>query len=245
MTICLRLDQEFARLKERSPWMASFSINGRFYGSGLNHEQDVRPPSFFRLIPNPGRILELGACQGGGTLQLARHPSVREVVAIEGRAYNLQKAKFVAEALDVKNVVFIEANLESFDIASLGAFDAVYCVGVLYHLPDPMGLLVKLAAVTDLVYINTHYCPRNEVAMNVRGHAGKKWLEFGYEDPLSGLSPWSFWPTLDALATMLLEAGFIPEILETDTTGPGQSPHGATLLARRRVRSPRGINGIS
>src|SRR5262249_34213833 len=59
---------------------------------------------------------------------------------------------------------------------------------------------------------------------------------FGYQDPLSGLSAWSFWPTLPALATMLANAGFVAEILETDTVGVGQSPYGATVLARH-VRS--------
>ena len=58
------------------------------------------------------------------------------------------------------------------------------------------------------------------------------WRESGFKDPLSGLSTWSFWPTLNSLSKMLLDAGFIPKILETDTTAPGQSPHGTTILAR-------------
>src|SRR5438309_9844020 len=131
------LRKGFAELAKRSPWMASFLINGQVYGAGLNHDEDVRPPYFFGLVPNPRRILELGSCQGGGTFQLARHAGVREVVAIEGRAFNIEKATFVQQALGIKNVVFLQDDLESYDFTPLGRFDAVYCVGLLYHLPRP------------------------------------------------------------------------------------------------------------
>lgn len=56
----LDLEKEFERLGNTSPWMASFSISGRVYGSGLDDDQDVRPPHFFRVVPNPRRILDAG-----------------------------------------------------------------------------------------------------------------------------------------------------------------------------------------
>ena len=229
------IQHEFDHLAARSPWMATFTINGQEFGSGLNHDHDVRPPDFLRLVPQPQRILELGSCQGGGTFQLARHPGVREVIAIEGRDFNIEKAEYVRGILGASNVRFLQGNLETFDFAPLGRFDAVYCVGVLYHLPKPWELLAKLASVADALYINTHYCPLNEVAMTLHGYEGKKWDEFGYEDPLSGMSAWSYWLTLEALTRMLLDCGFVAEILQTDTVGIGQSPHGTTILARRRV----------
>jgi len=229
------LAEEFERLEQRSPWMARFSIYGKVYGSGLNHDQDVRPPHFFKHFPNRRRILELGSCQGGGTFQLAKHPGITEIVAIEGRTYNIEKAELVKKVLAIQNVHFILGDLESFDFTPLGRFDAVYCVGVLYHLPNPWELLAKLATLTDTLYINTHFCPSNQIGLTLQGYEGKKWLEFGYEDPLSGMSSWSFWPTLKSLTTMLQDAGFVPEILETDTLGAGQSPHGATILARQKT----------
>lgn len=234
VTLPLSIVREgFDRLGERFPWMATFIIGGAAFGSGLDHREDVRPSQFFRLVRRPRRLLEVGSCQGGGTFELARRPGVEEVVALEGRDYNLAKARFVQQALNVPNVRFLQADLESFDFAPLGRFDAVYCVGLLYHLPAPWEFLAKLEAVTDTVYINTHYCPLSQVEMRLGGYAGKKWHEAGFADPLSGLSAWSFWPTLDALTRMLLDAGFVPELLETDTMGRGQAPHGTTILARR------------
>jgi SAM-dependent methyltransferase len=208
----------------------------------MNDEQDVRPRDFFRVVPAPRRILELGSCTGAGTFQLARHPGVEEVVAIEGRDYNVEQAQRAQEMLGIMNVRFLEANLESFDLTVFGRFDAVYCVGLLYHLPRPWELLSKLETVTDVLYINTHYCPINQRALCINGYAGAKWREFGWEDPLSGLSSWSFWPTLKSLTVMLIDSGFTPEIFDTDTTGPGQSPHGTTILARRTASVPSGDN---
>ncbi len=140
-----------------------------------------------------------------------RHAGVQEIVAIEGRDFNIEKAELVQSILNASKVRFLQGNLETFDFAPLGQFDAVYCVGVLYHLPRPWELLEKLANVADVLYINTHYCARREITMTLHGYEGKQWDEFGYEDPLSGMSAWSFWPTLEALTRMLRHAGFVAE----------------------------------
>ncbi len=231
--------QEVDRLKEQSSWLVRFSVDGQAYGKGRKQEPaDVRPASFFRHLPHARRILELGACQGGGTFQLAKHPGVQEVVAIEGRDYHVEKAQFIQKTLGVTNVQFLCADLETFDLTRLGRFDAVYCVGFLYHLPRPWELLTRLAAISDNIYINTHYVRLADADFSLNGYQGMRYKEYGYADPLSGLSPWSFWPTLPALAQMLIDAGFVPEILETDSVGPGQSPHGTTVLACRTASVP-------
>jgi SAM-dependent methyltransferase len=223
--------QDFDRLSQQSEWLVSCSIHGQTYGSGFNHDHDVRPGQFFGFVPGATRILELGSCQGGGTFQLAKWPGT-EIVAIEGRDYNIEKARFLQRQLGITNVTFIEANLETYDLSSLGRFDAVYCVGLLYHLPKPWELLTKLKDASDVIFLNTHYCRASRACRSVCGYEGADWRESGFKDPLSGLSTWSFWPTLKSLSKMLLDAGFIPKIHETNTTAPGQSPHGTSIVAR-------------
>jgi SAM-dependent methyltransferase len=227
------LQHEFDQLSARSEWLASFTIDGETIGAGFNHDHDVRPGQFFSLVPQARRILELGSCQGGGTFQLASRAGVEEVVAIEGRDYNIEKARFAQELLGLANVTFIEANLETFDFKSLGPFDAVYCVGLLYHLPKPWELLTRLKEVSDAIYLNTHYCRARCASRKVGAYEGANWHEMGFHDPLSGLSNWSFWPTLKSLTEMLADAGFLSQIVETDSTGLGQCPHGTTILARQ------------
>jgi SAM-dependent methyltransferase len=231
-----QLQHEFDRLTARSEWLARFTIDGQTIGAGFNHDHDVRPGQFFSLVPRARRILELGSCQGGGTFQLAQRAGVDEVVAIEGRDYNIEKARFAQRLLGLTNVTFIEANLETFDFTSLGPFDAVYCVGLLYHLPKPWELLTRLKDVSDVIYLNTHFCRASCASRKVDAYEGANWYEMGFEDPLSGLSNWSFWPTLKSLTQMLSDAGFLSEIIETDSTGLGQCPHGTTILARQTAR---------
>ena len=49
--------------------------------------------------------------------------------------------------LELSNVTFFEADLETCDLQTLGQFDAVYNVGLLYHVADPFRVLQQCAAV--------------------------------------------------------------------------------------------------
>ncbi len=98
--------------------------------------------SFGVSRPRARRILELGSLEGAHTVQLAARPGVEEVVAIEGRAANIRKAELVTRLLEVRNVRYVEANLETTDLlAQFGRFDAIFCSGLLYHLPEPWKLI--------------------------------------------------------------------------------------------------------
>ena len=82
-------------------------------------------------------ILELGSLEGGHTFAMAKHKEVEKILAIEGRQANIAKTNFMKQILGINNIEFLNANLESIDLAALWQFDAVYCVGLLYHLPQP------------------------------------------------------------------------------------------------------------
>lgn len=96
---------------------------------------------FFESFPNLRSILELGSPEGGHTFVLAGHPGVERVLAIEGRLANVEKAKFIGSLLGISNVEFKQANLEELELTSLGQFDAIFCCGLLYHLPEPWKLI--------------------------------------------------------------------------------------------------------
>ncbi|HEX5503271.1 MAG TPA: hypothetical protein VFW96_11665, partial [Thermomicrobiales bacterium] len=80
--------------------------------------------------------------------------------------------------------------------------------GLLYHLPRPWELLDRIARASDRLFLSTHYALADEASVTVRGLRGRMYREYGVDDPLSGLSPESFWPTLDSLDAMLRAAGF-------------------------------------
>lgn len=196
---------EFER---RNPWVTKFRIDGREYGGHFDAMNDGRISQFFHYFPNTSTILELGALEGGHSFSLANQPTVKRVVAAEGRPSNIERALFVQGLIGTHKVEFVEANLEDFDLLAFGKFDTVFCSGLLYHLPEPWTLIERCAQVSPNLFIWTHYAGENEVEKVLHGFRGKWHGEQGLRDPLSGLSKKSFWPTLGSLFNMLTRNGY-------------------------------------
>lgn len=198
--------------RRRRPWITRFFINGRSYGNEASMvHRDAALGQFFIQFPAARSVLELGSLEGAHTFYLARHPGQRRVVAIEGRQYNVEKARFVQDLTTVTNICFLHGNLETMDLTSLGRFDAIFCAGLLYHLPEPWKLIRRLSEVSSNLFLRTHYATEANANHVANGFLGYRYREQGYHDPCSGLSDDSFWPTLDALQHMLAINGF-PEI---------------------------------
>ena len=102
----------------------------------------------------------------------------------------------------------MQANLETTKLSSFGKFDAVFCSGLLYHLPQPWELLNQLTAVRPHLFLWTHCAMEQDADIGCGRYRGRKQGEGGLDEPLSGLSPDSFWPTLGSLVNMLTDAGF-------------------------------------
>jgi hypothetical protein len=150
-------------------------------------------------------ILELGSHEGSHSLQLAAGPGVDRVVALEGRPDNVERARMVQRAFGVRNVEFRLANLEAFDPGMVGLVDAVFCAGLLYHLPEPWLLLERLAGICRFLFLDTHYAP---VETDAVGRYRGCWKGEG-ADGLSGLSRRSFWMSFRHLVLLLLDNGFV------------------------------------
>lgn len=212
------LQEEF---KKRGPWVTKFVISGRAYGGKFDALNDVRLSQFFREFPEAHTLLELGSLEGGHTFGLAKFPGVQRVLGLEGRQANLDRARFVQTLLGVTQVDFVLENLETVDLSRYGRFDAVFCVGLLYHLPRPWELIAQIARVSPHLFVWTHYAAGKKAKRTLNGFQGLKYRESGLGDPLSGLSPSSFWPTLEALAEMLTKQGFMAiRLIENNPSHP-------------------------
>ena len=186
---------------------------------------DRRVQQFFERFPNVRTILELGSLEGGHTFMLSRQPGVERILAIEARAANIEKAKFIGSLLGVSNVDFRQANLEQLQLASLGYFDAIFCCGLLYHLPEPWKLISQLPVVAPSLFVWTVYANENEVTIEIDGLRGREYVEGGLDEPLSGLSPKSIWLTLPSLLEALKSGGYHNiDVLETS-----QNPNGPAV----------------
>jgi Methyltransferase domain len=191
------------------PWYFRFERDGASFGGSVERDRE-KTEWFFSAVAGlggePRRILELGAHEGSHSLQLAGHPSVEEVVALEGRRENLARASFVKRAFGDRKILFREYNIERLDPADFDRpFDAVFCAGLLYHLPRPWALIERFPRLTrrDL-FLDTHYA--TAATATVEGHEGR-WVAEG-PDPLSGLSASSFWLTRADLTATLQANGF-------------------------------------
>ena len=192
--------------KRRGPWVTGVRIDDKVYGRATRHSSP-RLKEFFEAFPEAsrGRILEPGSLEGAMTVELAKRAS--EVVGLEGRPENVERAEFLKDLFGMDNIAFHVTNLEEDDLSSYGEFDAVFCCGLLYHLPNPRAFVERAAAVAPNLYLDTQYArPEWELVERdrLRGWVRKE----DPQDVQSGLSGTAFWPTLDELYRLLSESGY-------------------------------------
>ena len=208
--------REFEKL---GPWVFQFGIGGADYGGAISAIGDVRLAQFWNFAPEAKRILELGSLEGAHTVQLAARAGVEEVIAIEGREANIRKAELVKRLFRAGKAQFVAANLETTDLMTFGKFDAVFCSGLLYHLPEPWKLIEQLPRVAPKLFIWTHYANdllADVVQNDLRGQVHR---EGGADEPLSGMSATAFWPTLGSLITLLTTNGYkTVHVIKNDRT---------------------------
>ena len=210
-----------AQFAELAPWVFQFRIGKATYGGGISAVGDIRLTEFLRFAPEAKRILELGSLEGAHSALLARAPGVKEVVAIEGRAHNLEKAELVRRLLRLDHLKFVQANLETTDLTKLGGFDAVFCTGLLYHLPEPWKLIEQLPRVAPKLLLWTHYAEDVAADTVQAGYRGRVQTEGGADEPLSGMSPTAFWLTLGSMIKLLSASGYSSvHVLRNDFAHP-------------------------
>lgn len=171
------------------------------------------------------RTLELGPLEGFWSILLEKM-GVRENVAIESRPENLARCERIKALHHLDRTRFVPGDIEQLAdgraTADLGGpFDLVFCLGLLYHLPEPARALRWCRAQAPRLFLGTHYVepgePRRYLAANFvdgqyqadgQTYRGKTYREGGIGDPLSGMSPTSFWPFEADLIAMIRAAGY-------------------------------------
>jgi SAM-dependent methyltransferase len=120
------------------------------------------------------RILDLGCLEGLYAVEFARRGA--EVVGIEVRRPNIEKARFARDALGLETLELLEEDVRELSRERHGEFDVVLCWGILYHLTVPavFEFAERMADVCrGFAIIDTH------VALD--------------EADMAGVTPESFW----------------------------------------------------
>jgi hypothetical protein len=233
-----------AQFDALGPWITGFEFGGTQYGGQYRAETDSRILRFIsrfseRLAASnrgqerPVRILECGCLEGGHTRVLAQAFPEAEITAVDVRETSLEKAKFILSASGITNVRLTSENLNEPSPALSQQYDAIFCVGLLYHLRDPAAFLTRAAQATGFLWLSTIICAEPEATI-VEGDYRGRFFGEAVEHPLSGVNLQSFQPTIGSLADMLWAGGFSEiKLLEKSMTPDGNGP--AVLLKAEKT----------
>jgi hypothetical protein len=199
-------------------------------------DQRIKYIAYF-LDVRQRRVLEIGPLEGHHSVILEKM-GVRENISIESRDDNLKKCNRIKEKYRLDHTIFLKHDLELLykgqeEPQFSGPFDLVFCLGVLYHVPDPMEALVWMRRQSKTLFLGTHYIEQEDRPAAVYNHKGKnycgKWWKEDLANPVDGMSPRSFCPYEEDLIEMLKDAGYSQiSILGRDLQN--YSPH-ITILA--------------
>jgi tRNA (mo5U34)-methyltransferase len=185
------------------------------------------------------RVLDLG-CNAGYWSLAAIEAGCDFVCGIDGRKMHIEQANLVFEAngVDRKRYNFLECDLLKTDMAKLGNFDVVLCLGLLYHVNRPIELLESIRrSNTDLLVIDTSLHPGDQPILHLQHDT--------LTDPRSAVeSSLVFFPTVTAVIEMVRLFGYHGVVLRPDFddyTGAEDFREGtrrAFLCARKTDLSP-------
>jgi ubiquinone/menaquinone biosynthesis C-methylase UbiE len=165
------------------------------------------------------RCVDVGCHEGFYSVAMARK-GVQQVRGIDLRESNLVKARFVAEVLGLRNVIYEQGNCEDLPAGNSGQYELCLCLGLLYHLENPMLCLRNISRITgELCVIETQIVDEVE---GVAEWGARAWTrpyhgvlalidesgEFYDENAQTGASPLATCPSPNALRFMLKQAGF-------------------------------------
>ena len=144
--------------------------------------------------------------------------------------------RFARSALG-SSVEPVVADFMTTDLASLGTFDIVLYLGVIYHMTEPLTALERVREVTkEVAVIET-------AALHVAGLETRPLVEFFADDGLqSDFGNW-YVPTLPALHALCQAAGFSKVRTIVGPPSAGQPTAGPARARLGRLRHQRAANG--
>jgi hypothetical protein len=180
-----------------------------------------------------GRSFLDHACNCGAYSLIARDAGAGRILAYDAREHWLRQADFLRARLAPR---YDDVEFRRMGVAELGSlaperFDVSWFSGIFYHLPNPIGALAEVAAITnELIYLCTQSSPPSAAESDPRA------LYVGLEDvrsPMSGVDGLKWRPSGPGLFRPLFRSlgfsGFA--VVRWVESAPGQGR--LTLLAAR------------
>jgi hypothetical protein len=177
-----------------------------------------------RALASGGSALDF-ACNEGWYSQRLLDWGASRVLAFDVRAMNVRRARILRDHFGIseERLEFRQADVFSLSATELGTFDVVLCLGLIYHVEHPMGVLRLARACTRGLCVIESQVTRQTDPLPHHGGTGFSSLpasigllkESSNSTLASTPSVLSFVPNKAALVMMAEQAGFDDiEVLE-------------------------------
>ncbi len=184
------MSSDLEKIKQRE-WFYSFDLpdgsTSKSYGNGeLDAIHDTRKQMLDAVLgvhyPDglAGKTaVDLACHQGYFSVHLAKS-GVDSVLSIDARAEHIADTQLISGVMGFDNIKTLHSDVHALDTESLGAANIVLCLGLIYHLEDPIGALRKARALCkDVCIIETQVVP---------GMSGNvDWGNYQFVKPLHGV----------------------------------------------------------
>jgi len=186
------------------------------------------------------RAVDLACHQGYFSWQLARR-GLQEVVGVDARENHISDAILLNKAMGMDNFKAHVCDVHALDQLKLGTFDLVLCLGLIYHLENPIGALRQARALCHgTCLIETQIVPGMSGLVDWGSYEFVRPLKgvFGIIDemaethaPEASVTGICLAPSLEGLIWILYQLGFKRvEVLPVPADGYEQLRHGKRVM---------------
>ena len=189
--------------------------------------------------------LDLASHQGWFAIRAAQ-AGFERVHGIETRASHIEDSRLMARLYGLRQVSFEQADIHDLDPGTVGTFDVVMMLGLLYHLENPVGALRLCRALCNrMCLVETQIVPGMTGMVDYGSYRYVRPLKgtFGLIDetgethgPEASVTGICMVPSLEALLWLLEKVGFShAEVLEPPPDAYEQLRHGKRVMVAATV----------
>jgi len=206
-----------------APWMYEFDLNGTktpLLAESLRAIHTARRSMMFELLDGFGfdptaSVLDLACSEGYFSFEFAKR-GAREVVGIDARERNIEKAQLVRESQGLSACRFVVDDVTTCALAP-HAYDVVLLLGIIYHVEDPIRLMRRAAAAAGrILFVETQLSkPHAPIGFGwgtpEPAYSSNTWAmvrENPGVDDLSATRGFSLVPSASAVVSVLRDIGF-------------------------------------